>query len=132
MFKPIKIRPIKFKPISFGSQWSSKRTLGKIDREILYQKAKGHCEGCGKKIDYADMQVGHKKAYSKGGATTHANSSCLCYTCNKHQGTGSLETLKKKLAGTYGKRTKKSSRKKASKQKTQNSFGLNFSNPLGV
>lgn len=65
------------------------------------------------------MQVGHRKAYSKGGATTLTNSACLCYTCNKLQGTGSLEILKKKLNGTYGKRNKKIS-KGARKRKSFN------------
>lgn len=93
-----------------------KRTLGTNDRDILYRRAKGKCEGCGKKISQPEMQVGHKKAYSKGGATTLANSACLCYACNKNQGTGHLDTLKKKLAGTYGKRTRKTTAKKTAKK----------------
>jgi 5-methylcytosine-specific restriction endonuclease McrA len=110
--EPIKIKPIDF---GFGSKKRKKRTLGRNDRDILYIRAKRKCEGCGEKIDQSEMQVGHKTAYSKGGATTLANSACLCYRCNKLQGTGSLATLKKKLAGTYGKRTKK----KAMKRRTQ-------------
>lgn len=71
------------------------------------------------------MQVGHKTAYSKGGATTLANSACLCYRCNKLQGTGSLATLKKKMTGTYGKRTKKTTtKKKPTKRKPSNPFGI--------
>ncbi len=101
-----------------------KRTLSLRDRQILYKRAKGRCEACGKKISFSAMQVGHKRAYSKGGATTLANSACLCYECNKLQGTDSLETLKKKLAGTYGKRTKKSKKKRRAKRKTANPFGI--------
>lgn len=104
-----------------------KRTLGVTDRNILYKRAKGRCEVCNKKIVQSDMQVGHKKAYSKGGATTLANSACLCYGCNKDQGTGSLETLKKKRNGTYGKKTKKkntSSKRKV--KKNSNPFGTTF------
>ena len=74
------------------------------------------------------MQVGHGRAYSKGGATTLANSACLCYRCNKLQGTGSLETLKKKLAGTYGKRTKKpTGKKKKTTRKRKDPFDNFFS-----
>jgi 5-methylcytosine-specific restriction endonuclease McrA len=69
------------------------------------------------------MQVGHRRAYSKGGATTLANSACLCYRCNKIQGTGSLETLKKKLSGTFGKRTKKKSGK-STKRKAKSNYWL--------
>lgn len=100
-----------------------KRTLGRNDKDIVYLRAKGKCEGCGKKISQPEMQVGHKKAYSKGGATTLANSCCLCYTCNKLQGTGSLDTLRKKLAGTYGKREKKPIKKNPTKKRSD-LFGM--------
>jgi len=119
------IEPIRIKPINiYGSQRSSKRTLGVRDKQILYRRAKGKCEGCGKRIEYDEMQVGHRRAYSKGGATTLANSACLCYRCNKLQGTGSLETLKKKLSGTFGKRTKKKSGK-STKRKAKSNYWIN-------
>ena len=116
------IKPMKIG--GFGPSKKPKRSLGRNDKDILYMRAKGKCEGCGKKIDQSEMQVGHKTAYSKGGATTLANSACLCYRCNKLQGTGSLSTLKKKLAGTYGKRTKKTTKKKSTKRKSSNPFGI--------
>lgn len=43
------------------------------------------------------MQVGHKIAYSKGGSTTLRNSVCLCYKCNKLQGTDSWSMFLRKL-----------------------------------
>ena len=75
-----------------------KRTLGINDRQILYRKAGKRCENptCKKKIDYDEMQVGHKTAYSKGGATTLTNSACLCYRCNKLQGTDSWAVFLRK------------------------------------
>lgn len=99
-----------------------KRTLSIRDRQILYRRARGRCEVCGKKIEFDEMQVGHRKAYSKGGATTLANAVCLCYRCNKLQGTDSLETFKKKLVGTYGKKTKINSIKK--NKRKYNFFGI--------
>ena len=77
---------------------ASKRTLGTRDRQILYRNAKGRCENpaCGKKIDFDEMQVGHKKAWSKGGKTTLESSVCLCYRCNKLQGTDSWAVFLKK------------------------------------
>jgi len=117
------IKPMKLG--GFGPTKKPKRSLGKNDKDILYMRAKGKCEGCGKKIDQSEMQAGHGRAYSKGGATTLANSACLCYRCNKLQGTGTLATLKKKLAGTYGKRTKKTTtKKKSTKRKSSNPFGI--------
>jgi 5-methylcytosine-specific restriction endonuclease McrA len=124
----IRIKPVKMPGLSPFKK-KTKRTLGTRDKQILYRRAKGKCEACGKKIDYDEMQVGHKRAYSKGGATTLANSACLCYRCNKLQGTGSLATLKKKLAGTYGKRTKKSTKKKSTKRK-RSSKGNYWINPI--
>jgi 5-methylcytosine-specific restriction endonuclease McrA len=62
---------------------TEKRTLGTRDRQILLERANHRCEACGKQIDYSDMQVGHKTAYSKGGGTSLRNFVCLCYKCNK-------------------------------------------------
>jgi len=74
-----------------------KRSLGIRDRQILWERARHKCEACGKKIDYTEMQVGHKTAYSKGGGATLRNSVCLCYKCNKLQGTDSWSVFLKKL-----------------------------------
>ena len=128
--KAIKIEPINI----YGSQRKSvKRTLGIRDKQILYHRAKGRCEVCNKKLDFSEMQVGHKKAYSKGGATTLTNSACLCYQHNKLQGTDTLETLKKKLSGTYGKKASKTKninkRKKATQKEPQEKSNY-WINPL--
>ena len=123
-YKTFGLKPVK-SGFRLPSKKISKRTLGVTDKQILYRRANKKCEGCGKKIDYDEMQVGHGRAYSKGGATTLANSALLCYKCNKHQGTGTLTTLKKKLAGTYGKRTRKPTKKKKStKRKSSNPFEI--------
>jgi uncharacterized protein YcgL (UPF0745 family) len=75
-----------------------RRTLGIRDKQILYRNAKGRCQnpGCNRKIGFDEMQVGHKTAWSKRGSTTLANSACLCYRCNKLQGTDSWVTFLKK------------------------------------
>jgi len=77
---------------------SSKRSLGIRDKKILYRNAKGKCENpaCKKKIEFDEMQVGHKTAWSRGGATTFKNSVCLCYRCNNLQGTDSWIVFLKK------------------------------------
>ncbi len=73
----------------------SKRTLGITDKKILYRNAKGRCQNpaCGKAIEFDEMQVGHKTAWSKGGRTTFKNSVCLCHRCNDLQGTKSWTTF---------------------------------------
>jgi len=77
---------------------SSKRSLGIRDKKILYRNAKGKCENpaCKKKIDFDEMQVGHKTAWSKGGSTIFKNSVCLCWRCNNLQGTDSWIVFLKK------------------------------------
>jgi hypothetical protein len=82
----------------FDNDYDSKRTLGIRDKQILYRNAKKRCENpaCGKKIEFDEMQVGHKTAWSRGGRTTLKNSVCLCYRCNKLQGTDSWATFLKK------------------------------------
>lgn len=76
----------------------ARRTLGIRDKQILYNNAGGKCENptCRKKIGFDEMQVGHKTAWSKGGSTTLKKSVCLCYRCNKLQGTDSWTTFLKK------------------------------------
>jgi hypothetical protein len=82
-----------------GMYWdeSTKRTLGIRDRQILWEKAGHRCQSCGKEIDFTEMQVGHKTAFSKGGETSLRNSVCLCYKCNKLQGTDSWQVFMKKM-----------------------------------
>jgi hypothetical protein len=74
-----------------------KRTLGARDKQILFEKAGHRCEACGKELEYSEMQVGHKIAASKGGSATLRNSVCLCYRCNKLQGTDSWTVFLKKM-----------------------------------
>ena len=76
----------------------SPRTLGIRDKQILYRNADKRCQNptCGKKIDFDEMEVGHKTAWSKGGRTTFKNSVCLCHRCNKLQGTDRWATFLKK------------------------------------
>lgn len=75
-----------------------KRALSIRDKQILYRNANKRCQNptCNKMIEFDEMQVGHKKAWSKGGRTTLKNSVCLCYRCNKLQGTDNWTTFLKK------------------------------------
>jgi len=78
----------------------TRRTLGIRERQILYDRAKHKCENCGRDIEFSDMQVGHKTAYSRGGGTSLKNSVCLCYGCNKKQGTDSWDIFQTKQGKT--------------------------------
>ena len=74
-----------------------RRALGTRDKQILFERAGRRCEACGKELDYSEMQVGHKIAASKGGSASLRNSVCLCYKCNKLQGTDSWAVFLKKM-----------------------------------
>ena len=75
-----------------------KRTLTQREKTDLYLNAKKRCEnpGCRRKLEFHEMQAGHKTAFAKGGATTLKNSVCLCGACNTRQGTDSWATFLKR------------------------------------
>ena len=77
---------------------TKRRGLGIKDKQILYDTNKGRCQCCKKKIDYSEMQVGHKIAVAKGNkkSLTLRGSLCLCYRCNKLMGTDNWNIFKKK------------------------------------
>ena len=115
---------------------SGKRMLGSRDRQILYDTAGKSCENCRKKIlDSTSMQAGHKnRAASRGGRATLANSVCLCYDCNRKQGTDSWETFRKKqnkpivpTAMSHLERTRSSDGKKSGTAKPRNRNSLTYS-----
>lgn len=83
----------------YDDERDSKRSLTPRQREFVYIRAKKRCENplCRKKLEFHEMQIGHKtKAWSKGGKTTITNSVCLCYGCNNLQGIDSWATFLKK------------------------------------
>ncbi|HLC63438.1 MAG TPA: HNH endonuclease [Candidatus Nanoarchaeia archaeon] len=111
---------LNFKPVTmdvFGiNKNRGKRTLGTRDREILYIRAKKKCENCRKPIGLGEMQTGHKQAASRGGKATPGNSVCLCYHCNKLQGTDNWAVFRKKQ-GKSSTRTITSGKKRSSSNK---------------
>ena len=83
----------------FDDEAPVKRTLGPRDRQILYERAHHKCENpaCPRKdIEFSEMEVGHKKAYARGGSTTLKNSVALCHRCNKLQGTDNWDVFLRK------------------------------------
>ncbi len=109
---------------------AKKRTLGIRDKQILYRRAKGKCEACGRKIDFDEMHSGHKNAASKGGSATLRNSVCICARCNKLQGTDSWATFMKKMGKSKTTSVTSAKRKKTkktpTKRKSSNPFEINL------
>jgi hypothetical protein len=105
--------------MDFWDDRNTKRALSIRDRQILYRNAKGRCQNpaCNKKIEFDEMQVGHKTAWSKGGSTKLRNSVCLCYRCNKLQGTDNWAVFLKKQGVKDPKEEVKESLQKLTLQK---------------
>jgi HNH endonuclease len=89
--------PISETALSIFDNEPQRRTLGIREKAILWRTAGKKCEGCGCELDFDNMQVGHKTAFSRGGSTSLRNSICLCYGCNKRQGTDSWSTYTRKM-----------------------------------
>lgn len=119
-------------PGIFGPSKKSKRTLGIRDKQILYRRAKGRCEACGRKIEFDEMHAGHKNAASKGGSATLRNSVCICARCNKLQGTDNWATFMRKMGKskttsvTSSKRRKSTKKRRSRKVKGYDPFSLNI------
>lgn len=127
-----RLKPITIRGFGIKSPKNSKRTLGIRDKQILYRRAKGKCEACGRKIDFDEMHSGHKNAASKGGSATLRNSVCVCARCNKLQGTDSWSTFMRKM-GKSNTRSVTSGKKRSpskKKPKARPSSGAYWFNPL--
>jgi 5-methylcytosine-specific restriction endonuclease McrA len=66
-------------------------------RGMLYQVAGGHCEYCGKKINYKEMQVDHIIPKHKGGNNSFGNMRCSCRMCNHYKRGFTVEEYRKNL-----------------------------------
>ena len=80
--------------------WDDERrrpTPSKILKKMVYERDKGRCRICGKKVDPFNFEIGHNKAHAKGGKLTLKNAILLCPSCNKSMSTLSLKEVRKKL-----------------------------------
>lgn len=61
-------------------------------RQILYNKQKGLCNGCGKPLQ--DSHIDHILAISRGGTNTDDNVQLLCPNCNLSKGVKTMKEWK--------------------------------------
>lgn len=75
--EPEKITSVEIKKKTKRKQYTTEQ------RKIIYQKANGRCQLCGRKIEYEDMTLDHIVPLSWGGADEMENLQCTCFPCNK-------------------------------------------------
>lgn len=63
-----------------------RKTYSPDVKKLLYIKAGGRCELCGKKILLEDISLDHRIPLSKGGEDDVSNLACTCDICNKMKG----------------------------------------------
>jgi len=56
----------------------------------------GKCYVCNRPIHFTSFEVGHNKAFTKGGKWNINNLRPICRTCNRSMGTMSIEAFKRK------------------------------------
>ncbi len=82
----------------FGEPQRSRPTFNQKDKEFLYKRQNGKCNGCVTKFPARNMTVDHVRPLSKGGSDKPSNLQLLCNSCNSMKGTGTQAQLKKRLA----------------------------------
>lgn len=70
-------------------------------RQLIYERAEGRCELCGRKILFEDMTLDHVKPLSMGGEDNVNNLSCTCEPCNFFKGNILPDTFFERISLIY-------------------------------
>lgn len=91
--------------ICFKTNANKKKVHRKIysqdTRQLIYEKADGRCELCGREILLEDMTLDHIKPLSMGGVDNVKNLSCTCEPCNLFKGNILLDTFFERISLIY-------------------------------
>ncbi len=80
-----------------GEPQRARPSFSAKDKEFLFERQKGKCNGCAVKFPMRNMTVDHIKPFSKGGSDKPSNLQLLCNSCNSMKGNGTQAQLKKRL-----------------------------------
>lgn len=89
-----------------------RKTYSPDVRKLLYIKADGKCELCGKKILLDDMTIDHAKPLSMGGEDDVSNLACTCLPCNVFKGNILPENFLNRINDIFMYQTEKNTRHK--------------------
>jgi 5-methylcytosine-specific restriction endonuclease McrA len=89
-----------------------RKTYSPDVKKLLYIKADGKCELCGKKILLDDMTIDHVKPLSMGGEDDVSNLSCTCLPCNVFKGNILPENFLNRINDIFMYQTEKNTKHK--------------------
>lgn len=81
----------------FRDDEGTRPTPTKALKRMVYQRDKGICCLCGKRVDPFDFEIGHNRAHSRGGKLTLKNTILLHPACNRSMRTLTLKQVKATL-----------------------------------
>jgi len=70
-------------------------------RQMIYQKADGKCELCGKAIKYEEMTLDHIIPLAMNGADEAENLQCTCNMCNNFKGSILPEDFTRRVSDIF-------------------------------
>ena len=89
-----------------------RKTYSPDVKKLLYIKADGKCELCGKKILLDDMTIDHVKPLSMGGEDDVSNLACTCLPCNVFKGNILPENFLNRINDIFMYQTEKNTKHK--------------------
>lgn len=83
------------------SKKKNRKSYSQDTRQLIYERANGRCELCGRKILFVDMTLDHVKPLSMGGEDNVNNLSCTCEPCNFFKGNILPDTFFERISLIY-------------------------------
>lgn len=80
---------------------TKRKTYSQDARKLIYNKANGRCELCGRKIIFEDMTVDHIIPLSQGGLDEVENLQCTCNACNQFKQNIKPDEFNKRVAEIF-------------------------------
>ncbi len=79
----------------------NRKSYSQDTRQLIYERADGRCELCGRKILFQDMSLDHVKPLSMGGFDSVDNLACTCEPCNIFKGNILPDTFFERISLIY-------------------------------